>query len=253
MHWNPLDGEPPEDYESQRPHLLIPVEDAAPGRLRLDLVRVDDEAVDPIGELRTMLRDNEDPMFPDGMDWSPEDLEHAQGKIDDYQPSVYTYPEWSWEGWTDRIADYLRQRVFGEDMLFGRDEDSYQGDFLRGEIEQRCGDIGLLFERITTADEFQDREPWDGVIDAILTTAQFHIDREARDWPNRPVLKAYWPMLVDATPVPIINNFRSGAGRIVMGDNYGLAVRNNTIIPEHFLRTGRFPERLHIDIGLEFR
>jgi hypothetical protein len=253
MEWNPITSKtPPVDYEERiKPSLLIPVDDPAPDRIRLDLVRIDDTGVDPIGEMNQMLRDNADPALA-GMGWDEEMIQHVQDKIDDYSPSIYTYPEWSWEGWTDQIADYMRNYIFGEDMIFGSNpsEGPYDGFYLRTSVQNRYGDLADLMERMTTEDEFSEREPWRDVLEAILDSAQQDIDGEARDWPNRPVLEAYWPMLVETAPLPAINRYRFGDGRITMGSDPSLAERNNVLIQDHFRRTGRFPDRLHIDIGI---
>jgi hypothetical protein len=253
MPWNPITSKtPPVDYEySIRPTLLIPIDDPEPDRLRLHLVSIDDTALDPIEEMNQMLRDNRDPALA-GLGWDDEMIQHVQDKIDNYEPNVYTYPEWSWEGWTDQIAEYLREKVFGEDMIFGTapSEGPYDGSYLRTSVENRYGDLATIMERMTSEDEFSEREPWRDVIEAILDSAQQDIDGEADDWPNRPVLEAYWPMLVDVRPLPIINNYRKGGGRITMGSDPSLAESNNVLIKEHFYQTGRFPSDLYIDIGI---
>lgn len=249
--WNPISADKaPEDYENtKRPHLIIPTR-VRTGMLSLPFYFTDDEEVDPIGEMQSM-RESDQEMIDMGspnMVHSPDDYEHQQDKIDNYEPSVHTLPEWSISEWDERIADYIghspQELADSISTIMRSSGSNYEHplDWIQNIVDEEGG---------------WGREPWDVVMIVYQTAIQALTG-------NR--IEVLWPRF-QMRPLRLnisINQFDSldDPTEIVMvpwssvpeeeqdGEIIDVASRSNGSIQELFNSTGKFPDRFYI--GLEW-
>ena len=258
--WNPHteDLAPTQEIYSQlREQLLIPV--PAPGStdLRIDFYMANEDELNPDEDYQRMLRDNkEDSAFP----WDEEMLQFQRDKIENYNPSVTTLPDFSISVVCMEIGDWLTNQIFdGKHTV-----DQYQ---LYDSISNYWNDVvaggDLSGVSITTVvDEIKGgsylgEEPWDLILDTIVGGINDHL---ANDIPNKIPegkpnrIAVRWPNLVDtgSEMITVINRNSLRIPRMIMTDYYPqefVSDINDKVI-DVFADKGYFPETIPIDITL---
>lgn len=113
MRWDPhttARAPETEDYLGRlRPQILIEVEPPGENDLRLDFYMMNEDEVNPDSDLQMMLRDNEDSTFPP---WDQDMLDFQRDKVENYDPSLSTIPDFNVGYALTRIARYLTERIF---------------------------------------------------------------------------------------------------------------------------------------------
>ena len=116
MRWNPhttARAPTTEEYnERLRPQLLIEVQPPGENDLVLNFYTANEDEIDPDSDLQMMLRDNVDPLMAGMPPWDEEMLGFQRDKIENYDPSISTIPDFTVEYALFQIARYLSENIY---------------------------------------------------------------------------------------------------------------------------------------------
>ena len=138
MRWNPHEtprAPTTEEYLGHlRPQILIPTQEPGEDDLRLNFYMVNEDEVNPDSDLQMMLRDNQDSTLPP---WDQEMLDYQRDKVENYDPSLSTIPDFSVDYALTRIARYLTERIFTDSN--GDEIIQVEPDDLRNFVDMEWG------------------------------------------------------------------------------------------------------------------
>lgn len=271
MRWNPHEtprAPTTEDYLGHlRPQILIPTQEPGENDLRLDFYMINEDEVNPDSDLQMMLRDNKDSTFPP---WDQEMLDFQRDKIENYDPSLSTIPDFTIGYALTRIARYLTERIF---------TDSNGDEIIEVDPDELLSDLGAEWDFVITdndsispghlahpsnglsIEQFVDEmnggallgeERWDMVFHAMELAINEYVIDNANNTPieNRDaVFRFRYPDLDEPARSVLINRTRTGMPSIVMTNRPTPFLEAiNERVMDLFARRGLVLEKIPVDL-----
>jgi len=279
MRWNPhttARAPTTEEYnERLRPQLLIEVQPPGENDLVLNFYTANEDEIDPDSDLQMMLRDNVDPLMAGMPPWDEEMLGFQRDKIENYDPSISTIPDFTVEYALFQIARYLSENIYtdsNDDVVLDVDEilgdvDSYHS--LRSQLEYEWNYVVEDNDSVPedhlahpsqglSIHEFVDRmnggallgeERWDLVFEALQSAVQSYVDNEERTpVENRGAFFRFQlPDLIEPVRGSLINRSSMQPPHIVMTTGYPDFLGDiNERVMDLFGRRGLFPAEIPV-------
>ena len=271
MRWNPHEtprAPTTEDYLGHlRPQILIPTQEPGENDLRLDFYMINEDEVNPDSDLQMMLRDNKDSTFPP---WDQEMLDFQRDKIENYDPSLSTIPDFTIGYALNRIARYLTERIF---------TDSNGDEIIEVDPDELLSDLGAEWDFVITdndsispghlahpsnglsIEQFVDEmnggallgdERWDLVFYAMELAINEYVTQRSNAVPieNRdPSFSFRYPDLDEPVRSVIINRTSTEMPSIVMTSQTTPFLGDiNERVMDLFARRGLVPETIPVDL-----
>lgn len=271
MRWNPHEtprAPTTEEYLGHlRPQILIPTQEPGEDDLRLNFYMVNEDEVNPDSDLQMMLRDNQDSTLPP---WDQEMLDYQRDKVENYDPSLSTIPDFSVDYALTRIARYLTERIFTDSN--GDEIIQVEPDDLRNFVDMEWGFVvtdndsippshlahpsnGLSIEQFV--DEMNGGallgdERWDLVFYAMELAINEYVTQRSNAVPieNRdPSFSFRYPDLDEPVRSVIINRTSTEMPSIVMTSQTTPFLGDiNERVMDLFARRGLVPETIPVDL-----
>lgn len=271
MGWNPhhSDTRAPTTWEYNeifRPQLIIPIAPRQDNDLRLDFYMANEDEVDPDADLQRMLQENEEDSY---MGWDQEMLDHQQDKIENYNPSVSTIPEFRLMSALADIEEYIIKEIFtdskgdvGESHLPNREdllkeiESEWQYVYRRHEamagFRRQSPNVPEMVDFIEEMNggAMLGEERWDMVFLAMEQGINKYVstrsDYELSDWPSDVIFSFRYPSIIE--PERLIINRTMDTPKLIMTDTPGKFLEDvNEQVMDLFARRGIFPDEIPID------
>ena len=271
MRWNPHEtprAPTTEEYLGHlRPQILIPTQEPGEDDLRLNFYMVNEDEVNPDSDLQMMLRDNQDSTLPP---WDQEMLDYQRDKVENYDPSLSTIPDFSVDYALTRIARYLTERIFTDSN--GDEIIQVEPDDLRNFVDMEWGFVvtdndsippghlahpsnGLSIEQFV--DEMNGGallgdERWDLVFYAMELAINEYVTQRSNAVPieNRdPSFSFRYPDLDEPVRSVLINRTSTEMPSIVMTSQTTPFLGDiNERVMDLFARRGLVPETIPVDL-----
>lgn len=281
MRWNPHEtprAPTTDDYLGHlRPQILIPTQE--PGRndkrfpdgdLRLDFYMINEDEVNPDSDLQMMLRDNVDPLMSGTPPWDQEMLDFQRDKIENYDPSLSTIPDFSIGYSLTRIARYLTERIFTDSN--GDEVIEVDPDDLRDLVDTEWGFVvtdndsippdhpahpsqGLSINQFVeemSGGALLGEERWDLVFYAMELAINEYVRDQANNTPienQDATFRFRYPDLDEPVRSAIINRTMTEMPSIVMTDRPTPFLEDiNERVMDLFARRGLIPTGIPVDL-----
>lgn len=268
MRWNPHEtprAPATADYLGHlRPQILIPTQEPDEGDLRLDFYMINEDEVNPDSDMQMMLEDNKDATFPP---WDQEMLDFQRDKIENYDPSLSTIPDFTVDYALTRIARYLTERIF---------TDSNGNEIIQVEPKDLRELVDIEWGYVTTDNDsippghpahpsngssiaqfvgemnggaLLGEERWDLVFHAMGLAINEYVLRRATHIPEILVFSFRYPDLDEPVRSAIINRNRIELPSIVMTSRTTPFLEDiNERVMDLFDRRGLIPTSIPVDL-----